>query len=60
MPTFYESLECGNAVSKPMHNSLAEAIAMPYVGVNAFHTTQPLLDKMVKIKYSTIKYLNVD
>lgn len=31
----------------PWQSSAADAIAMPSVGINAFHTAKPLLDKMV-------------
>ncbi|CAH2045234.1 unnamed protein product, partial [Iphiclides podalirius] len=49
MPTFYESLENGSAVTKPMNNSLAEGIAMPYVGANSFHIAHQLIDKMMLV-----------
>ncbi|XP_068618950.1 L-threonine ammonia-lyase-like [Battus philenor] len=54
MPTFYESLEHGEPVTKPMQNSLAESIAMPYVGVNSFFNAQPLIDKMIVVNEDLI------
>lgn len=60
MPTFFESLEKGQPVTKPMQNSLADSIAMPYVGVNAFYNALPLIDRMVRFRTTTsIRDINV-
>ncbi|XP_026494237.1 L-threonine ammonia-lyase-like [Vanessa tameamea] len=50
LPTFYKSLEAGEPITLPYEPSIAEAIAMPYVGVNAFRNAQNLLDKMLLVK----------
>ncbi|XP_013171038.1 PREDICTED: L-threonine ammonia-lyase-like [Papilio xuthus] len=50
IPTFFESLEKGQPVTKPMQHSLADGIAMPYVGVNAFYNALPLVDRMILLK----------
>ncbi|XP_072929811.1 L-threonine ammonia-lyase-like [Epargyreus clarus] len=49
MPVFYKSLEKGDPVSIPIQASLADAISVSNVGVNSFHITQPLLDKMLLV-----------
>ncbi|XP_038206612.1 L-threonine ammonia-lyase-like [Zerene cesonia] len=49
IPTFFKSLETGERVTLPWQSSAADSIAMPNVGINAFHTAKPLLDKMLLV-----------
>lgn len=47
MPVLFKSLENEAPTTVPMDNTLADAVAVPNVGVNAFANIQPHLDKMV-------------
>ncbi|CAK1550493.1 unnamed protein product [Leptosia nina] len=49
IPTFFKSLEMGERTNLPWQSSTADSIAMPSIGVNAFHTVKPLLDKMLLV-----------
>ncbi|CAH4036865.1 L-threonine ammonia-lyase-like [Pieris brassicae] len=49
VPTFFKSLEMGERTNLPWQSSAADSIAMPSVGINAFHTAKPLLDKMLLV-----------
>ncbi|KOB70556.1 Threonine dehydratase/deaminase, partial [Operophtera brumata] len=46
MPVFFNSLENEEPVTIPMKATIADAIALPNVGVNAYANAQPQLDKM--------------
>ncbi|CAH0728494.1 unnamed protein product, partial [Brenthis ino] len=50
IPTFYKSLEAGEPITLPYEPSIAEGIAMPYVGINAFKNAQMHLDKLLLVK----------
>lgn len=43
-------MECGRPVQTHIEPTLADGLAVPMVGYNAFLTTVPLLDKMVVVK----------
>lgn len=49
MPVLFKSLEMESMSTVAMQATLADAVAVPSVGVNAFHNAQPLVDKMVNI-----------
>lgn len=49
-PSFSKALEKGEPVQTFIHPTLADGLAVPMVGYNAFATTVPLLDKMVVVK----------
>ncbi|KAJ8723862.1 hypothetical protein PYW07_007842 [Mythimna separata] len=49
-PTFFESLQNDEPVSLPLHTNVADAITLTQIGVNAYHTAKPLLDKMLLVK----------
>ncbi|XP_045453269.1 L-threonine ammonia-lyase-like [Melitaea cinxia] len=50
LPTFFKSLEAGEPITLPYEPSIAEGIAMPYVGVNAFYNVKDKLDKLLLVK----------
>ncbi|XP_045776864.1 L-threonine ammonia-lyase-like [Maniola jurtina] len=50
IPTFFKSLQAGEPMTLPYETSIAEGIAMPYVGVNAFSNAQRNIDKMLLVK----------
>lgn len=43
-------MENGGPIHTPILNTLADGLAVPTVGYNAFATSLPLLDKMVVVK----------
>lgn len=49
-PSFSKAMECGQPVSVPIEPTLADGLAVPMVGYNAYVSTIPLLDKMVVVK----------
>lgn len=49
-PSFSKALEHGKPVNVSIDPTLADGLAVPMVGFNAFATTVPLLDKMVVVK----------
>ncbi|CAH2231689.1 jg2347 [Pararge aegeria aegeria] len=50
IPTFFNSIQSGEPTTLPYEPSIAESIAMPYVGVNAFGNAQRNVDKLVLVK----------
>lgn len=48
--SFSRALENNGPVDTPIKNTLADGLAVPKVGVNAFVTAQPLIDRMVIVK----------
>ncbi|XP_050674987.1 L-threonine ammonia-lyase-like isoform X2 [Leptidea sinapis] len=61
VPTFFKSLEMGERVTQPWHTTCGYAIAMPNIGVNAFHTAKPLIDKMLLVNedWATLALLHL-
>lgn len=49
-PSFTKALENKAPVYTPNKETLADGLAVPQVGYNAFATTVPLLDKMIVVK----------
>ncbi|CAG0920039.1 unnamed protein product, partial [Notodromas monacha] len=49
-PGFAAALDAGEPIFTPVKPSLADGLAVPVVGVNAFATAKDLVDKMVKVK----------
>lgn len=49
-PSFSKAIENGKPVETFIHPTLADGLAVPMVGFNAFVTAAPLLDKMVVVK----------
>ncbi|KAM3960463.1 L-threonine ammonia-lyase-like [Aphomia sociella] len=49
MPVMFKSLESSDPVAVPVQATLADAIAVSNVGVNAFNNVRPLLDKMLLV-----------
>ncbi|EDS35312.1 threonine dehydratase/deaminase [Culex quinquefasciatus] len=49
-PSFTKALENGAPIYTPNKETLADGLAVPQVGYNAFATTVPLLDKMIVVK----------
>lgn len=49
-PSFSKAIECGQPTPVPIEPTLADGLAVPMVGYNAYVTTIPLLDKMVVVK----------
>ena len=47
--SFTASLEAGKPVYTKAHSTLADGLAVPLVGCNAFATAAPLIDKMVVV-----------
>ena len=48
--SFTEALKAGKPVRAATHVSLADGLAVPTVGLNAFVTAQPLVDKVVTVR----------
>lgn len=48
-PSFTAALEAGKPVYSKSSSTLADGLAVPLVGVNAFATAAPLIDKMVVV-----------
>jgi threonine dehydratase len=49
-PSFSKALENGGPIYTPNEATLADGLAVPKVGVNAYATVVPLLDKMIVVK----------
>lgn len=49
-PSFSEAIRHGGPVLIESHSTLADGLAVPKVGYNAFATAAPLIDKMVVVK----------
>lgn len=49
-PSFTRALENKAPIYTPNKETLADGLAVPQVGYNAFATTVPLLDKMIVVK----------
>lgn len=49
-PSFSKALENGGPIYTPNLATLADGLAVPKVGVNAFATIKKLLDKMIVVK----------
>jgi threonine dehydratase len=49
-PSFSKALEHGGPIYTPNRATLADGLAVPKVGCNAYATIKPLLDKMVVVK----------
>lgn len=52
--SFTEALKAGKPVRAATHVSLADGLAVPTVGLNAFVTAQPLVDKVVTVSEKAI------
>jgi len=48
--SFSRALNAGKPVYTPIESTLADGLAVPMVGYNAFATAAPLIDKMVVVK----------
>jgi threonine dehydratase len=48
-PSFTAALKAGKPVYTPASSTLADGLAVPMIGVNAFATAAPLIDKMVVV-----------
>ncbi|XP_076307122.1 L-threonine ammonia-lyase-like [Tachypleus tridentatus] len=53
-PSFTAAMNAGHPVTLKAGSTLADGLAVPKVGVNAFHTAAHLLDKVVVVKESFI------
>lgn len=51
-PSFSKALEAGKPVQVQIESTLSDGLAVPLVGVNAFHTARSLIDKMVNNLYA--------
>lgn len=49
-PSFTKAMANKGPIHTPIKNTLADGLAVPKVGVNAFETALPLIDKMVVVK----------
>lgn len=49
-PSFSRALEHGKPTKTNLEPTLADGLAVPVVGFNAYATTAPLIDKMVVVK----------
>ncbi|XP_061393892.1 L-threonine ammonia-lyase [Musca vetustissima] len=49
-PSFSNAMENNGPIHTPIKNTLADGLAVPKVGYNAFVTALPLIDKMVVVK----------
>lgn len=47
--SFTEAVKAGKPVRVTSHVSLADGLAVPTVGLNAFVTAQPLVDKVLTV-----------
>ncbi|XP_028033848.1 uncharacterized protein LOC114245774 [Bombyx mandarina] len=54
IPAFFKSLEMDKPIQVPMQDNMADAISVPNVGVNAFHTAKTLVDKMLLVNQDWI------
>ncbi|XP_043237526.1 L-threonine dehydratase catabolic TdcB-like [Amphibalanus amphitrite] len=52
--SFSAAVEHGSPVHTRCHSTLADGLAVPLVGVNAFATAAPLIDKMVQVSEEQI------
>ncbi|KAL5253145.1 hypothetical protein ACHWQZ_G013056 [Mnemiopsis leidyi] len=52
--SYTEALKAGKPVRAASHVSLADGLAVPTVGLNAFVTAQPLVDKIVTVSEKAI------
>ncbi|XP_052225619.1 L-threonine ammonia-lyase-like isoform X2 [Dreissena polymorpha] len=53
-PSFTNAIQSGKPVYTEMHSTLADGLAVPTVGVNAFATAKDLIDKMIIVKEENI------
>jgi threonine dehydratase len=53
--SFSKALKAGKPVYTPIESTLADGLAVPMVGYNAFATAAPLIDKMVSYKLQDSK-----
>lgn len=49
--SYTKALEHGKPTPVEIEATLADGLAVPMVGYNAFHTAKPLVDKVVSVKY---------
>ncbi|XP_067617595.1 L-threonine ammonia-lyase [Eurosta solidaginis] len=49
-PSFSNAMENNGPIHTPSENTLADGLAVPKVGYNAFITAMPLIDKLVVVK----------
>lgn len=49
-PSFSKALECGKPIQTFIHPTLADGLAVPMVGYNAYASAAPLIDKMVVVQ----------
>lgn len=49
-PSFYKARKAGRPTYTPTGPTLAEGLAVPVVGYNAFATANPLIDKVVVVR----------
>ncbi|CAG0892559.1 unnamed protein product [Darwinula stevensoni] len=49
-PSFSRAMECGRPIDTKVVSSLADGLAAPFVGVNAFVNARKFIDKMVTVK----------
>lgn len=49
-PSFSSAIKAGRPVHTPIQSTLADGLAVPMVGYNAFETAAPLIDKLVVVK----------
>uniref|UniRef100_A0A1B6D453 Serine racemase n=1 Tax=Clastoptera arizonana TaxID=38151 RepID=A0A1B6D453_9HEMI len=49
-PSFSKALELGTPTPVPISSTLADGLAVPLVGYNAFATAKDLIDKMIVVK----------
>ncbi|XP_052776743.1 L-threonine ammonia-lyase-like [Mya arenaria] len=53
-PSFSEAMKAGKPVYTELHSTLADGLAVPTVGVNAFETAKHLIDRMIVVKEENI------
>ncbi|XP_071439073.1 L-threonine ammonia-lyase [Hetaerina americana] len=49
-PSFSNAVKAGKPIMTPIESTLADGLAVPMVGYNAFATAAPLIDKLVVVK----------
>lgn len=49
-PSFSKALEQNKPIETKIEPTLADGLAVPMVGFNAFKTARPLMDKMIVVK----------
>ncbi|XP_076637261.1 serine racemase isoform X1 [Colletes latitarsis] len=49
-PSFHAARKAGRPIYTPIESTLADGLAVPMVGYNAFATANPLIDKLVVVK----------